>query len=50
MGVVSAALLFFGIKFENTMPETTQNILGLVMYAAIICFLIVFSLKAKKDE
>lgn len=50
MGVVSAALLFFGIKFDNTMPETTQNILGLVMYAAIICFLIVFSLKAKKDE
>lgn len=50
MGVVSAALLFFGIKFDNTMPETTQNILGLVMYAAIICFLIVFSLKAKRDE
>ena len=50
MGVVSAALLFFGFKFDNTMPETTQNILGLVMYAAIICFLIVFSLKAKKDE
>ena len=50
MGVVSAALLFFGVKFNNTMSEGAQNILGLVMYAAIICFLIFASLRARKDK
>lgn len=50
MGVVSAALLFFGIKFDSNVSETAQNVLGLVMYAAIIIYLIVSSLKAKRDE
>ena len=50
MGVVSAALLFFGVKFNNTMSEGAQNILGLVMYAVIICFLIFASLRARKDK
>ena len=50
MGVVSAALLFFGVKFNNNMSESAQNILGLFMYAAIICFLIFASLRARKDK
>ncbi len=50
MGVVSAALLFFGFKYETSLSETTQNVLGLVMYAAIITYLIVSCLRAKKDE
>ena len=50
MGVVSAALLFFGFKYETGLSDTTQNVLGLVMYAAIITYLIVSCLRAKKDE
>ncbi|MBQ7691023.1 MAG: oligopeptide transporter, OPT family [Muribaculaceae bacterium] len=50
MGVVSAALLFFGFKYETSLSDNTQNILGVVMYAAIITYLIVSCLRAKKDE
>ena len=50
MGVVSAALLFFGFKYETILSVNTQNILGVVMYAAIITYLIVSCLRAKKDE
>ncbi|MBR6282953.1 MAG: OPT/YSL family transporter, partial [Muribaculaceae bacterium] len=50
MGVVSAALLFFGFKYETGLSDTTQNILGVVMYALIITYLIVSCLRAKKDE
>ena len=50
MGVVSAALLFVGFKYETSLSDNTQNILGVVMYAAIITYLIVSCLRAKKDE
>ncbi len=50
MGVVSAAMLFFGFSYKTGLSDTTQNVLGLVMYAAIITFLIVNCLRAKKDE
>ncbi len=50
MGVVSAALLFFGFKYETSLSETTQNVLGLVMYIAIICFLAYSSIRAAKSS
>ena len=50
MGVVSAALLFFGVKFTTSLGDTTRDILGLVMYIALICFLIFASLRARKDK
>ena len=50
MGVVSASLLFFNIRFENHVPENTQNILGLVMYLALIAYLIYSCLSAAKDK
>ena len=50
MGVVSAALLFFGVKFTTSLGDTTRDILGIVMYIALICFLIFASLRAKKDK
>ena len=50
MGVVSAALLFFGVKFETSLSETTQNVLGVVMYLAIIAFLATSAIKAAKDN
>ena len=49
MGVVSAAMLFFGFKYETSLSDATQNILGVVMYIALIAFLIFSCLRAKKD-
>ena len=50
MGVVSAAMIFFGFKYENPLGDTTSNILGIVMYIALILFLAVSCLRAKKEK
>lgn len=50
MGVVSASMLFFGFKYENTMSEATTSTLAIVMYAALIAYLVVSCLRARKNE
>lgn len=50
MGVVSAAMIFFGFKYENPLGDTASNLLGIVMYIALILFLAKSCLNAKKDK
>lgn len=50
MGVVSAAMIFFGFKYENPLGDTASNLLGIVMYIALILFLAKSCLNAKKDN
>ena len=50
MGVVSAAMIFFGFKYENPLGDTASNILAIVMYIALILFLAVSCLRAKKEK
>ncbi|MBR1881641.1 MAG: oligopeptide transporter, OPT family [Muribaculaceae bacterium] len=49
MGVVSAALLFFGFKYDNPLSDVTTSVLGLVMYLLLIAYLAWSCLRAKKD-
>ncbi len=50
MGVVSAAMIFFGFKYENPLGDTTSNLLAIVMYIALILFLAKSCLNAKKES
>ena len=50
MGVVCAALAFCDVKFEAPKSEMLTNTLGIVMYLALIIFLAVYSLRAKKEN
>ena len=50
MGVVSAGMTFAGVKYVHNLPESTCNILAVVMYLALIAFLTFSCLKAKKDK
>ena len=50
MGVVSAAMIFFGFKYENPLGDTASNLLAIVMYIALILFLAKSCLNAKKDK
>ena len=50
MGVVSAALAFCNIKFEAPKSELLTNALGIVMYIALILFLAISCLRAKKES
>ena len=50
MGVVSAAMIFFGFKYENPLGETASNLLAIVMYIALILYLAKSCLNAKKEK
>ena len=50
MGVVSAAMIFFGFKYENPLGDTASNLLAIVMYIALILFLAKSCLNAKKES
>ena len=50
MGVVSAAMIFFGFKYVSPLSDTTSNILAIVMYIALILFLAISCLRAKKEN
>ncbi len=50
MGVVSAAMIFLGFKYENPLSDFASNWLAIVMYIALILFLAVSCLRAKKDN
>ncbi len=47
-GVFSALTRFAGFEYENPVPALTSQILGCVMYALLIVYLIVSSMNAKK--
>ena len=48
-GVFSALTRFAGFEYENPVPELTTQILGCVMYALLIVYLIYSSMQAKKN-
>ncbi|MBQ9821981.1 MAG: oligopeptide transporter, OPT family [Muribaculaceae bacterium] len=50
MGVVSAAMIFFGFKYVSPLSDTASNILAIVMYHALIHFLAISCLRAKKED
>ena len=50
MGVVSAGMTFAGFKYESPITEGWSNILGIVIYIALIIYFTVSSLRAKKVE
>lgn len=51
MGVVSAGIRFAGVEFDNSawLANTWSEILSLVMYVALIVFLIKYSMKVDKQ-
>ena len=51
MGVVSAGIRFAGVEFDNSawLANTWSEILSLVMYVALIVFLIKYSMKEDKQ-
>ena len=49
MGVVSAAMIFFGFKYTSPLGDTASNVLAIVMYIALILYLAVSCLRARKD-
>ena len=49
MGVVSAAIRFAGFEYSCTMNELLLESLGLVLYLALIIYLIKSSMAAKKE-
>ncbi|MCQ2287647.1 MAG: oligopeptide transporter, OPT family [Muribaculaceae bacterium] len=50
MGVVSAAMLFFGFEYKCTMSEETTSAIAMGVYALLLIYLTISCLKAKKDE
>jgi len=50
MGVVSAAMIYFGFSYNCTLSETTRNLLAIVLYAALIAYLVISCLRAKKES
>lgn len=48
-GVFSALTRFAGFEYENPVPELTSQILGCVMYALLIIYLICSSMQVKKN-
>ena len=51
MGVVSAAMRFAGLNLVNTewMESNAAGIVAVVVYLALIAYLTISSLKAKKE-
>lgn len=50
MGVVSAGMRFAGFEYTSPLTDTVANWLAVVMYVALIAYLAVSCIKAKKDE
>ena len=48
MGVVSAAMRFFGFGYSHTMGEGAMQALGLFVYLLLVAFLVVYSMKTSK--
>lgn len=49
MGVVSAGMRFAGFEYTSPLTDTVANWLAVVMYVALIAYLAVSCIKAKKD-
>ena len=50
MGVVSAAMIFFGFKYVSPLSDSASNWLAIVMYIALILFLAMSCLRARKED
>jgi len=49
MGVVSAGMVLGGFEYNSPLSATTSNILAIVVYLALIVYLAVSCLRARKD-
>ena len=49
MGVVSAGMRFFGFEYASPVSDSVSNVLAVVLYVALIVYLAVSCLRAKKD-
>ena len=49
MGVVSAGMRFAGFEYTSPLTDTVANWLAVAMYVALIAYLMVACIKAKKD-
>lgn len=49
MGVVSAGMRFAGFEYTSPLTDTVANWLAVAMYVALIAYLVVACIKAKKD-
>ena len=49
MGVVSAAMLYFGFQYTSPLSDTASNWLAVVMYVALIAYLTISCIKARKE-
>ena len=50
MGVISAAMKFGGFEYTTPVGDTLAQIIGLVVYIALIGYLVWDSMRAKKEE
>jgi len=50
MGVVSAAMIYFGFQYTCPLSEPTRNLLAIVMYVALIIYLTISCLRARKGQ
>jgi len=50
MGVVSAAMTYFGFRYVSPVGDTAKDILAIVVYVALIVYLAISCLKAKPEK
>ncbi len=50
MGVVSAGMVLAGFKYKNPIGDTASGLLGIVVYLALISYLVFSCIKAKKED
>ncbi len=50
MGVVSAALIYFGFNYQSPLSETTSNWLAVGLYLCLIAYLVCACLRAARDK
>lgn len=50
MGVVSAGMRFGGFEYKSPLSDDVANVLAVVMYVALLAYLTIACLRAKKEE
>ena len=50
MGVVSAAMIYFGFEYSSPLSETASNWLAIALYGALIAYLAIACLRAARDK
>ena len=50
MGVISAAMKFGGFEYTSPVGDLAAQIIGLIVYIALIAYLVWDSMRAKKED